>query len=678
MPSEATALALISVVAGALGVLAIATLYRRLAREEAWVLGATAIAATSPLYWFTSARPLSDAAGLSAAIAVQALTLGVGTPRGLALAAFLAGVATGIRSQIAWLTVPLILWQAGRAGRVGLTGFVGRVSRVGWVGKNTAGRVGTTAAAFLAGALVWFVPLVVLSGGPTAYWRALFDQGAEDLSGIRMLWTMPTPRVFVEALYYAFVAPWAVWWIAALVLVSAALGGWQLFNRNRPALAVLVAAFGPYLVFDIVFQETFTSRYALPLVIPIAFLCAAALRDLPESVALIAFVALAMFDAHVGGRSIAALSRQPAPVFQLLSDMQAASAAGPAPVLAPDRRQSFDLRRPLAWLADRAPAFDRQLPAPPQHEWLEAVKYWDGGGRAPVWFVVDPRRAAIDLVQHGEPAPYRWTVPYPVLLNGTRPNDADWYRVEQPDWYLGAGWSLTPETAGVAAADRRGLAFGPLTARVRRDAAGALVVGGRSFEDGAPRRLVARFGETIVIDLPVSRGDFLAAARLASPPAGPPGYLLLALSVEPPGNVAVEQFDASSTRPLAGFGPGWQEPELNPATGARWRWLSERGELRYLTSANSGAVLHIEGESPRRYFSRDSRLVIRAGESVLKDIQLSSDFTIDVPVPPAQEPSTLLLETDQTYTPAERSWRGSQDRRRLGLRIFKCEMRFAR
>ena len=39
-------------------------------------------------------------------------------------------------------------------------------------------------------------------------------------------------------------------------------------------LATLAAAFGPYLVFHMLFQETVTTRYALPLVVPIALLAA--------------------------------------------------------------------------------------------------------------------------------------------------------------------------------------------------------------------------------------------------------------------------------------------------------------------------------------------------------------------------------------------------------------------
>jgi hypothetical protein len=51
---------------------------------------------------------------------------------------------------------------------------------------------------------------------------------------------------------------------------------------------------------------------------------------------------------------------------------------------------------------------------------------------------------------------------------------------------------------------------------------------------------------------------------------------------------------------------------------------------------------------------------------------LSSDFSLDVPIENVAD--TIVLETDQSYVPAERS-RRSQDRRQLGLRIFKAEIR---
>ena len=87
--------------------------------------------------------------------------------------------------------------------------------------------------AFIAGALVWAIPLVVLSGGVGRYWHALVDQGAEDFGNIQMLWTRHGARDVADALYYAFVAPWAQWWIAALVLVSAAIGFAHLWRHRR-------------------------------------------------------------------------------------------------------------------------------------------------------------------------------------------------------------------------------------------------------------------------------------------------------------------------------------------------------------------------------------------------------------------------------------------------------------
>jgi hypothetical protein len=50
-----------------------------------------------------------------------------------------------------------------------------------------------------------------------------------------------------------------------------------------------------------------------------------------------------------------------------------------------DRRESLELRRPMKWVGASMPNLGPPLPAPPQHEWLEAVKYWNGSGRATVW-----------------------------------------------------------------------------------------------------------------------------------------------------------------------------------------------------------------------------------------------------------------------------------------------------
>jgi hypothetical protein len=662
VPDEARALALVSVAAGALGVLAIGALFVRLEHLDGsmgW-LPAAALALTSPLYWFTAVRPLSDMPGLAAAIGVQALTLGAETARGLYVASLCAGVATGIRSQVAWLTVPLLAFAALRR-----PGPKPRVPT--WLFVTLC---------FIGGALVWAVPLVMVTGGPAAYWHALFDQGAEDLGNIQMLWTRHGARDVADALYYAFVAPWATWPVASIVLVSIALGAAWLWRHARQALLMLAVAFGPYLVFDVLFQETFTSRYALPLVVPMAYLAAAGLRWPPRQAVWLLALPIVLFDVYVGGTSIAAYARQKAPAFRLLDDMtRAAGATGQRPVLAPDRRESFDVRRPVLWMGAAMLPIVKQLPAPPQHEWLEAVRYWNAGGRDPVWFLVDPRRSAIDLVQHGSPFEYRWPLPYPVLMSGVRPDDVDWYPVDQPEWYVGEGWALTPEAAGVAQTDGRDLSHGSIDGWINdRTLGGVLMIGGRNFEPTARPRLTVVATDQTLIDEPLVPGAFLRFVQIPPRPndSARVEYLRVAVSAST-SNVAIEQFDASARRVVFGVGAGWHEQEFNPRTGLRWRWLSERGELSFRSPTSSALTLHLEGESPLKYFSRASHLTVRVGDRVVFSEVLSSDFSLTIPLPPSTGP--IVLETDQTYVPAEHGWRRTADQRHLGLRIFKVELR---
>src|SRR6185369_13183340 len=59
-PSAPVALALVSIVGGTLGILAMAALFRRLdgGNGSSWSAAAAGLAMTAPLYWFTAARPL--------------------------------------------------------------------------------------------------------------------------------------------------------------------------------------------------------------------------------------------------------------------------------------------------------------------------------------------------------------------------------------------------------------------------------------------------------------------------------------------------------------------------------------------------------------------------------------------------------------------------------------------
>ena len=593
--------------------------------------------------------------------------------RALVAASFCAALAAGIRSQVVWLTVPLLLLVAARPFQGGNRG-----PNLSAVASAKADRPALQMlVAYIGGILVWAIPLVVLTGGPIAYWRALFSQGAEDLSGIQMLWTQPNVRTLVDALYYTLVAPWVMWWIAAVVLAFAVAGAVALWRRQRDAFVVLAVAFGPYFVFDLLFQETFTGRYALPVVIPIAFLVVIAARLLPKPIGLSVVALLAMYCAHLGGTSVAAFARQPAPAFRLLDDLRdAARSASAPPVLAMDRREELDLRRPIKWIGETMPTVAQKLPSPAQHEWLEVVKYWNNGGRAPVWFVADPLRTDVDLFQHPLPVTYRWPVPYKVLLSGVRPTEMDWYRLVRPEWYVGQGWAITPEANGVSTNDRRGLTSGDIEAWIAREVlGGAIVIGGRNFDGAARPAIAVAVDGTPIAQWDVPPGFFVRLAALPSPEGRSNGdYAKLTVRATPPSRVAIEQFDASVSRPLFGFGDGWNEQEYNPQTGLRWRWLTEKGELE-VRSPVPAVRLHLEGESPRKYFSRGSRLVVRAGDRIAFDQTLSADFSLDITIPNVGD--TITLETDQFFVPADRSrpWRKSGDLRHLGLRIFKCELK---
>src|SRR4029078_7104207 len=179
---EIRGLAIWSAISGAALAFFLFDLFRALAGVAPGLLSrrmplcATLVVLMCPLFWFTALRPLSDLTGLAAAVAAQALIASVLTglsgPSALMWGGLFSGVAIGIRSQTALLTLPLLV--------VGLL-----LPRSGLRPQNRFAAVGAAAL----GVLVWAVPLVVASGGLSEYARALGSQAAEDFSGVVMLWT---------------------------------------------------------------------------------------------------------------------------------------------------------------------------------------------------------------------------------------------------------------------------------------------------------------------------------------------------------------------------------------------------------------------------------------------------------------------------------------------------------
>ncbi len=663
--SEVHALSLLGVLAGGFALLACMRLFAAMADEQGdspFIWLAVLVVAASPVFWFTAARPLSDMTGLAASLGVQAMLITTGGLAGLTLAAFLAAFAAGIRSQVVWLTLPLLVLAVLRLrADVRLQGAVRAV------------------AAYAAGGVAWFVPLVFISGGPAAYLQLFYSQGAEDLTGVGMLATTPTVRQAILAVQYHLIGPWGEWPLAAAVLVLAAGGVIVLALRARRTLVTLLVAFGPYLVFDLLFQETITTRYALPLVVPMAFLAVRGAAALPRPAAIGLALAMVVGGAYISDRAMYGFATADAPAFRMLSDMHVAvtpegAALPTTPVLAMHRRNYFDMRRPFQWVGDQLPSFAQRLATPPKHEWLEVVKYWNAGGREPVWFVADPPRSDLALFKYAKrPVLYRWPFRPTILLSGARPNEMDWHLIESPDWYLGEGWALTPETAGTAREDRKAPGLGGISGWIRRYAQPVtLMVGGRNLADGGPSaRVQVTVDGATVLDEAMPPGFFLRMIPVA-PTAATGDYAEVRI-VSDTAQLAIEQFDAQPAgRVIYGFGEGWNEQEYNPATGVLWRWSSDMATLR-VRAEGGGLALTLRGEIEE---ASTSHVTIRAGERVAAEFDVDRTFsrTVLIPKELLSSPDTqLTIESSAFYVPAETKWR-SQDRRRLGLKLFECSL----
>jgi len=359
----------------------------------------------------------------------------------------------------------------------------------------------------------------------------------------------------------------------------------------------------------------------------------------------------------------------------LLGDMAAAPrAATGGPVLAMHRREEFDLRRPIQWMGDAMPAMSKRLPAPPKHEWLELVKYWNDGGRAPVWFVADPLRSDLALIgRDSRPSIYRWPFPFTMLVGGARPNEMDWHSIAAPDWYLGEGWSVTPETAGTAREDRRGPGYAPIDGWVRRwpDPV-TLVVGGRNLStSGASASFRVLLDGQPIEQATVPPGFFLKMLRIPST-AGAGDYAHLAIDADSV-DLAIEQFDAKPAgRMVYGFGDGWNELEYAPVTGDLWRWSSDRSVIRVRPEGHAVALTlrgSIEAAST-------SHVTIRAGDRVAAEFDAGRTFSRTVVIPATffgDGENVITIESGAWYVPADSRWR-SADRRKLGLKLYECRL----
>lgn len=622
------------------------------ARADSTAWWTTVVVAASPLYWFTALRPLSDATGFCAAIWPMALVAGRPRARGLLAAAFVAALAIGIRTQTAMLTIPLLLTAVILRGQA-------RVA------------IGA-AAAFAAGVAIWAVPLVLASGGVTAYLRALGSQAGQDFTGVVMLWTHHSPRVVLFALVNTFVWPWD-WALGVGMCVLAVLGAGRLLWRT-PRRAVMVGvAFMPYAIFHLLFQETATTRYALPLLVPVAYAALTALEGASSTLLPAGACAMAILSLSVALPASARYAREGAPVFRAFDDMTTTAHSG-------DRVDAIglhaSLRRAAEWAAPILPA--PVITGRHGEEWQGLVALWRSRPDARVWFAADPLRTDLQLFDpHARDLAraYRWGFVEPPLVGGARPDDVNWYRMRPPGWMLDRGWSLTAEIGGIRAREGAGPDVLPAVAWLRRGASDLTVlVGGRNL--GAPRdgadTLTATIGSVPLATIPAPPGYFMQrftvpAARLTAASAYVP--LAFAADTGPP-IVSLEQFDAEPPGvPMFGYDAGWYEPEYDARTGRSWRWMSDRAAL-WLRPVGRTVTLRVSGESPLRYFKAPPHVRFLAAGHEIASFDPASDFTwtIAVPAEALGSDGRLRVEASEAFVPAAA---GALDQRRLALRIYR-------
>ena len=687
---DARALALCGTVFGALATLPLWWFFRRLEGNDGRALAATTLTLLSPLIWFDASRPMSDVSGLAFTWTAQALIVTwmararlrtavrsvVDEPHeaarsthdtslwafGLLAAAFVSGLAGGVRSQTIVSTLPLLVLA-----------LVLASSRFGWAVWRRA------AVAYVAGLATWLVPLIVYSGGPSRYLTALTAQTRDDFGGVQMMATSFTPRGLAFALLQTFAYPWASLALAGVVLGLATCGGLVLLLRARSVALVLATAALPYAVFHLAFQETFTTRYALPLVAPVAYLTvrgidAMASRLMPVLVAVIAAVGLAAtIPAQV------AYANQGSPVFRAINDFEAAQVRGAG-------RPVLGMHLSVVEASRHRLIRDHAFVGQPGVQQIVNALLRDGTSQA--WFLANPRRTDLTRIDPNGRRLYRahrWGFDIRGFLGGVRPSGVDLVKVVRPGWIVGEGWSLTPELAGQTTRAGLGPAHAPIVAHVRsRHEGAAVLIGGRQL--GGLGRSDVEFTLTIG-DRNVDRWTVAASAeQFLRTWTLPPG----ALAAEQPwvdvsiaarvvkqrsaAEVIITQFDVQPLdRVVMGFGQGWYRQEYHPATGELWRWTSASAAVRILSRQSVRII--VRADRPAE-LDPSPIATLRAGARELASADGRSSVKWDLVVPAdvlLAARGVVHLETTRTFVPFEHS--RSSDRRRLGLRVWQFDVR---
>lgn len=673
---EAAVLGALSLIAGILCIVLTWRILRVLDDPSPRTRLATITIASTPLVWIAASRQLSDIVGLLLVLGAYLWML-----RGRTEAAsILAGVAIGIRVQTALLTIPALVITLARRDTGSAVPHPSRFR-----GKTAS----ASFAWFTAGVMVWLLPLMVVSGGPQDYWTALAAQANEDLSSSMVLAATPTLRNAADALFNTFARPWGAGALAAATLIAALAGAIRLQRHSRRHAAILLVCIAPYVLFHVIFHETATVRYALPVVMVLVYLAAVAIEYVPRRWREVVGALLVAANLFVSVRALHAYSGRSSPAMALLEAMHQRAALDPPAFVTGHASMMLSrlqqvLPSPLPWhtVSPQAP-----------YEWQTMIDHWRRGGSAPVWFVADPQRTDLSLIDRQSQQVLGafalddraiWTV------NGLRPKALVWRKLAQPSWIGVKGFALTPEVGGVAAHDRHGPAFGGAVALVRRSQTGAvLAVGGRhvGHSNAPPVRIVIEVDGRAVstVFANAQHRQYVAIVHLHPDQLSGAGTYATATirsapltATDEPVPVTVEHFDYQPTEGmLFAFGSGWHEPELQTATGQTWRWASRRATLFVHRQPGTAVELKMSGGLPPMRRGKMQRLTVTSAGLVLDTFVTRSAFSRHIILPDATSADAcdveITFESSAWMTPADED--RSADRRELAFRVFDLDAR---
>ncbi|MBI2221494.1 MAG: DUF2029 domain-containing protein [Acidobacteria bacterium] len=657
---EAPALGLLSMVTGALSIVLLWRLIRRAGGGgSARARCVTLVVASAPLLWMLAACPLSDVPGLFMILGAYLLMA-----RGqITAASIVAGIAVGVRVQTALLTVPALLVVALRT--------------------RSRREAAVACGSFGAGVALWLVPLLA-SVGPRKYWIALTEQTRHDWSNPMMLAAAPSARQTLESLGNTFVRPWGSPALAAVILAAAVYGAVRLLRASpRRALGLAICAV-PYLLFHLIFQETATTRYALPVIVSVAYLVGVSVEAVPRVWREAVVLLLACASLLVSAQGLSAYARDGAPAMRVLSDMhQRASEARPAFVTG---------HRNLLRIHEILPS------PPPWHMvWSRArrarralVEHWARGNSTPVWFLANPQRTDLALFDRRSQSvlgAYELDVRAARMLGGLRPRAVRWLELRPPAWIAVQGFALTPEINDMSERRREGPSWNGAIALIRRVPKGAvLAVAGRHVGpasdppvrvvievDGRPARtLFANARERHYRALVHLRPDQLAGN-------GP--YATVSIRSAPDTAtdqfipVTVEHFDYQpDDGTLFTFASGWHEPELDRRTGRTWRWASRRATMLVHRRPGTEIEFELSGSTPRARHADTAEIQLVSGNRVLARLSGGLQFSRRVVVPSDVSQSCdieVAIESASWFVPYETG--ESADQRELAVQVFHVE-----